>query len=129
MKPLKGLQGYCDSVSCLHTLEHFGLGRYGDPIVQDGFDCGFSNMADLLKNGGFFYLSVPIGAPRVEFNAHRIFDPRTILDLAKKKSLNLTSLTVIKSGGLIESIVISDSKLDELAEQRYALGIFTFIRH
>ena len=21
-----------DSVSCLHAIEHFGLGRYGDPI-------------------------------------------------------------------------------------------------
>lgn len=25
-----------DSVSCLHALEHFGLGRYGDPIDPGG---------------------------------------------------------------------------------------------
>jgi hypothetical protein len=24
--------GYCDSASALHSIEHFGLGRYGDPI-------------------------------------------------------------------------------------------------
>ncbi len=32
MQPLKDeLIDCCDSLSCLHTLEHFGLGRYGDP--------------------------------------------------------------------------------------------------
>lgn len=29
--------GYCDSLSCLHVLEHFGLGRYGDPVIVDGY--------------------------------------------------------------------------------------------
>ena len=26
----------CDSLSCLHAIEHFGLGRYGDPINPQG---------------------------------------------------------------------------------------------
>lgn len=26
----------CDSLSCLHALEHFGLGRYGDPLNMMG---------------------------------------------------------------------------------------------
>jgi len=25
-----------DTLSCLHTIEHFGLGRYGDPIRVNG---------------------------------------------------------------------------------------------
>ena len=29
-----------DSLSCLHTLEHFGLGRYNDPINVKGFEIG-----------------------------------------------------------------------------------------
>ena len=28
--------GATDSLSCLHTIEHFGLGRYGDPIDPQG---------------------------------------------------------------------------------------------
>lgn len=32
VRPVEGMAGYCDSLSCLHALEHFGLGRYGDPI-------------------------------------------------------------------------------------------------
>ena len=29
-------ESYCDSFSCLHALEHLGLGRYGDPINSNG---------------------------------------------------------------------------------------------
>jgi hypothetical protein len=34
--------GYCDSLSCLHALEHFGLGRYGDPIDPRGHEKGIT---------------------------------------------------------------------------------------
>lgn len=64
---------YTDSLSCLHTLEHFGLGRYGDPIDHLGHIKGFKNLSQLVKPNGTFYLSVPIGSPRTVFNAHRIF--------------------------------------------------------
>lgn len=64
---------YTDSLSCLHTLEHFGLGRYSDPIDPLGHIKGFKNLSRLLKPNGIFYLSVPIGSPRIVFNAHRIF--------------------------------------------------------
>lgn len=74
MKPVEGMSGYYDSLSCLHALEHFGLGRYGDPIAPTGFENGLANMASLLRNNGVFYLSVPIGIDRVEFNAHRVFE-------------------------------------------------------
>lgn len=50
-------------------------------------------MARLLKKGGIFYLSVPIGMDRVEFNANRVFDPRLIVNLAVKNSLFLSGLT------------------------------------
>ena len=36
--------GYCDSLSCLHTVEHFGLGRYGDQIDPRGHEIGLRNM-------------------------------------------------------------------------------------
>ena len=65
---------YCDSMSCLHALEHFGLGRYGDPIDANGYYTGFKNMTKLLESGGVFYFSVPIGKQRIEFNAHRVFN-------------------------------------------------------
>jgi SAM-dependent methyltransferase len=126
MQPLAGMADYCDSLSCLHALEHFGLGRYGDPIDPRGFERGFVNMASLLKKDGVFYLSVPIGMDRVEFNAHRVFDPRSIVKLATQHSLRLSTLTVIQSGGRIETIALDEAQLSGLAGQRHALGLFVF---
>ena len=74
MKELpKELIGCCDSASCLHALEHFGLGRYCDMLNPDGYLVGLENLWRLLKPGGKLYLSVPIGPTRVEFNSQRVF--------------------------------------------------------
>lgn len=127
-KPLPDMAGYCDSVSCLHALEHFGLGRYGDPVNPNGVECALSNMAGLLKGGGTFYLSVPIGIERVEFNAQRVFDPLTLVDLAIQNSLQLRELTVIRKGHLVEQAALDPTSLSALARQRYALGIFIFTK-
>lgn len=126
MQPMAGMEDYCDSLSCLHALEHFGLGRYGDPIDPRGFESGFANMAALLKKDGVYYLSVPIGIERVEFNAHRVFDPRSIVKLAMQHALRLSALTVIQPGGRIETIAPDEAQFSRLAGQRYALGIFEF---
>jgi hypothetical protein len=50
--PDQELIGDADCVSCLHTLEHIGLGRYGDPIDPDGWKKGLSSLAGLVKLGG-----------------------------------------------------------------------------
>lgn len=68
-----------DSLSCLHTIEHFGLGRYGDTIDPQGHLKGLEQLKRMVKPGGLFYLSTPIGPQRIEFNAHRIFAPETVL--------------------------------------------------
>lgn len=65
--------GSTDSLSCLHTLEHFGLGRYGDPLDPLGHEQGLAQLKRMVGPGGRLYLSVPLGPPRVEFNAHRVF--------------------------------------------------------
>lgn len=68
--------GIADSVSSLHALEHFGLGRYGDPIDPQGHVTGFRNLARIVEPGGKLYVGLPIGAmTKVFFNAHRIFAP------------------------------------------------------
>lgn len=128
MEPMVGMASYCDSLSCLHALEHFGLGRYGDPIDAKGFEHGLVSMASLLKNDGIFYLSIPIGIERVEFNANHVFDPRVIVGLADKSSLKLTGLTTIKQGGRVEVLSLNKLELADLANQQYSLGIFTFVK-
>lgn len=117
---------YCDSLSCLHALEHFGLGRYGDAIDPCGYKRGLANMVALLKPGGTFYLSIPIGEERVEFNAHRVFDPVGLVQLAEEQGLVCQQLTVISTKIQIEQGPISSERLKTLSKEQYNLGIFTF---
>jgi SAM-dependent methyltransferase len=79
------LVGRFDSVSSLHAIEHFGLGRYGDPIDANGHLKALDNIHQLLQPGGVFYFSTPIGPLRVEFNAHRVFSVSYLLDAFKGK--------------------------------------------
>ena len=120
--------GYCDSLSCLHAIEHFGLGRYGDPIDAVGHERGIANMALLLQSGGTFYLSTPIGRERVEFNANRVFDPRSMIRLAESHGLALHQLTVIEGGGVVREVQITPETLQALADATYNLGIFVFTK-
>jgi len=64
-----------DSVSSLHSIEHFGLGRYGDPINPIGHVIGLKNLAGKVKPQGQLLISFPIGNPRIEFDAQRILAP------------------------------------------------------
>ena len=128
MSPAVTIIDYCDSLSCLHALEHFGLGRYGDPINQRGYESGIRNMASILRSGGVFYLSVPVGMERVEFNAQQVFNPNTIVNLAEKNQLQLLEFSLFTNErGLVEM----DTTFENLAivgKSRYGLGIFTFIK-
>ena len=71
--------GSTDSLSCLHTIEHFGLGRYGDELDPVGYLKGLAQMKQIVSPGGRFLLSTPVGPQRVEFNAHRVFSPATVI--------------------------------------------------
>jgi hypothetical protein len=118
------LTDYCDSLSCLHALEHFGLGRYGDPVDYDGHLIGWENMFRMLKKGGKFYFSAPIGSQRIEFNAHRVFSVVYLLHLMEKR-YDIDSFAYINDAQ--EFIV--DAALDEASISnnfgcRYGCGIF-----
>ena len=68
-----------DLLSCLHAIEHFGLGRYNDPIDIDGHIKGIGNLVSMLEKHGILYISFPIGkTDEVHFNAHRVFHPKSI---------------------------------------------------
>jgi len=118
----------CDSLTCLHALEHFGLGRYGDPLDAEGFKRGIANLASLLRDKGTLYLSVPIGVERIEFNAHRVFDPRTIIDVAANCFLEAKTLITIANEGVVAAAELSPVALERLANQEWLLGIFVFTK-
>ena len=121
--------GYCDSLSCLHALEHFGLGRYGDPIDVHGYEKGIANLAKLLKPKGRLYLSTPIGRQRVEFNANWVFNPQTIIQTAQVNGLRLLELHTLNINGTgLLQVELAGANVDTLAEQHYNLGIFIFMK-
>jgi hypothetical protein len=65
---------YTDFISCLHSIEHFGLGRYGDPITKDAVPSALQSFAKIVKPGGYFLLTTTFGKERVKFNAQWVFD-------------------------------------------------------
>jgi len=126
--PTTAGRGYCDSLSCLHAIEHFGLGRYGDPVNPQGYQHGIANMAQLLQSDGTFYLSTPIGYERVEFNANWVFDPRSIVCCAEAAGMMLQKLILITAANGPQEVAIDTFRLAELALPRYQLGLFIFTK-
>jgi hypothetical protein len=107
-----------ESVSCLHAMEHFGLGRYGDPIDPDAYKIFAASLTRVIKPNGTLYISMPIGKQRVEFNAHRIFDPQTILDLFNQ--FELISFSAINdTGDFIEKTSPQDYR-----QSNFSCGLF-----
>jgi hypothetical protein len=118
---------YCDSLTCLHALEHFGLGRYGDTVDPSGWKLGLSNLARLLTSGGRLYLSVPIGREVVMFNAHRVFDPIRVVESAGEYGLVLDHFSWI-AGTKFNLSHDWNRDLISLGSSDYSLGIFEFLK-
>ena len=119
---------HADSVSCLHALEHFGLGRYGDPVRVDGWIDGLNNLCNMTEPGGLLYLSVPITCePRIEFDAHRVFRPDQIASALPGHMTIERFSFVDDSGDLHTDIDWRDDEVGSGLDLRYGCGIW-FIR-
>lgn len=110
------------SVSSLHAIEHFGLGRYGDPVDPMGWKKGMRALARVLAPAGTLYFSVPIGRERLAFNAQRVFLPDTVLDAFR--DLELVSFAAVDDTGRFEAVARPES----YADARSACGLFEFRR-
>ncbi|MEI6647766.1 MAG: DUF268 domain-containing protein [bacterium] len=118
------LVDYCDSLSCLHAIEHFGLGRYGDPLCIDGHLKGLQQLNKILKPNGKFYISVPIGPQRIEYNAHRVFSIKYLLDLFSEDYQLDRFSYVDDKGELHEDASLSSPQIETNFGCWYGCGIF-----
>ncbi len=109
-----------DSLSCLHVAEHIGLGRYGDDLEPRGTVRAAAELARVLAPGGQLLVALPVGRSRVEFNAHRIHDPATVVELFG--GLSLVEFAGVDDAGRFER----HRELAELSASRYACGMFHF---
>jgi SAM-dependent methyltransferase len=118
----------CESLSSLHALEHFGLGRYGDPIDPDCHCVALRNLAQVVKPGGWFYLSVPIGPQRIEFNAHRVFALSHLLELVAPLFQVHDVSYVDDAGDLHERVGPDHPSVRDSFGCRYGCGIVEMVR-
>lgn len=129
--------GSIPNMSSLHALEHFGLGRYGDPVDYDGWKKALSEFSRIIADGGKLYLSVPVGNKEiVRFNGCRIFAPLTIIEYLKEKMV-LQEFTFLSNGKRVTYDFSHAANYDEgirkvLEDTRqymlgaYDCGIFVF---
>lgn len=120
------LRNKWDSISCLHVIEHLGLGRYGDEIKQNCIEIAVSNMAFLLKKGGLLYLSCPIGIKRVEFDANRVLNSHELLFLCKNERLSCMGCFLISPLTGVQKIKVTKQNLSKINKKEYTLCLFVF---
>ncbi|SRR6266481_511935 len=108
------------SLSCLHVIEHIGLGRYGDPIDPQGSVKAALELQRIVCPTGKFFLSLPVGRERICFNAHRVHAPATVLGMFPQ--MKLVEFSYVDDDGQYH-----ESKSIEAASQlEYGCGLFQF---
>ncbi len=108
------------SLSCMHTIEHIGLGRYGDPIDSEGDLKAINELKRVLAQDGYLLFVVPVGVARIEYNAHRIYSYEMIREYFKEFELKEFSL-VDDYNNFIEN-----ASPELVKTQKYACGCFLF---
>lgn len=109
-----------ENLSCLHVIEHIGLGRYGDEIDPFGHQKSAQELTRVLSCGGTLIISVPVGEERLNYDAHRVFHPDTVLKIFS--GLNLTKFCLITD----KLEIIEDADFEKAANCIYGCGIFVF---
>jgi hypothetical protein len=113
------------SLSCMHVIEHIGLGRYGDILNVNGDVEAMLNLRRSVKIGGQLLLVVPVGRPSVYFNAHRVYSAAWVNNFFAK-SYRLAEFYLIPDDPNLSPI--TNCTLSESDKYNYACGCFEFIR-
>lgn len=113
-----------ESVSCMHVIEHIGLGRYGDSLDYDGDLRAVAELTRVVRRNGHLLIVVPLGArARIQFNAHRIYTWQGVLDMFQSNFDLVESALIPEQAD--SGLVYSPSE-SLLAGQTYACGCFWF---
>jgi hypothetical protein len=111
-----------ESISTLHAAEHFGLGRYGDPVDPVAHLKFMSALTRVLRPGGRLYYAVPSGREKLYFNAHRVLAPETVLN--GFRGLSLVSFSCVKDDGNL----YEDCAPEIVSRESYGCGLYEFTK-
>ena len=112
------------SLSCMHVVEHIGLGRYGDPFDLDADLKAVKELTRVLAQNGHLLFVVPISSnPRIEFNAHRIYSYDMVMQMFE--GLDLAEFCLIPDSC---SNMIRYAHKNDCDNQIYACGCFHFTK-
>lgn len=100
-----------DVILSYSSIEHSGLGRYGDNLVPLGDLYTFYLMSFCLASHGLCVLAVPVGQDLTHFNAHRIYGPLRIKALEQVANLRLLGIATPD-----QQYLSGEEPLDELKE-------------
>ena len=114
-----------ESLSCMHVIEHIGLGRYGDPLDVDGDRKAARELARVLAKNGRLIVAMPVGRPRIQFNAHRIYSHEQVLEMFA--GLTLLEYALIPDGAA-ENGMIQNPDSDLIMAQNYGCGCYVFAK-
>jgi glycosyltransferase involved in cell wall biosynthesis len=118
--------GSVESISCMHTIEHVGLGRYGDTLDPKGDKKAIEELIRVTRPGGTILFASPIGKEKIMFNAHRIYSYKQILsyfgDTCELKDFFLIPDNA-QTAGPIENASEADADT-----QTYGCGCFWFVK-
>lgn len=113
------------SLSCMHVVEHIGLGRYGDKLDYDGDLKAMNELKRVLAVGGNLLFVVPMGKKaKIEFNAHRIYTYEQIIEYFSGLTLKEFALIPENSGEMI----FAQEAIKKLESENYACGCFRFVK-
>lgn len=111
------------SLSCMHVVEHVGLGRYGDPLDPDGDLKAMNELTRVLALNGLLLFVVPVGQPRICFNAHRIYSYEQVIEAFKK--LHLEDFLLIPDDPKDAGLMVK-ATAEFVDRQKYGCGCFLF---
>jgi len=114
-----------ESLSCMHTVEHIGLGRYGDLIDPEGDIKAIKELKRVLAKNGTLLFVVPIGKPKLLFNANRVYSYDQIISYFS--DLKLQEFTLIPDNA-IEIGMIKNTSKEFTDTQENGCGCFWFTK-
>ncbi len=114
-----------ESISCMHTIEHIGLGRYGDAIDPTGDLKAIRELIRVTKKGGSILFVTPVGKRALRFNAHRIYAYDEILKYFTTCHLKEFALV---PDNVFEVGMLTNPPKSVINKQSWGCGCFWFIK-